>query len=452
MNIVIGGCGKIGGNIIETLIKEGNDVTCIDSDHKVIEEMTNIYDVMGVCGSASDTDTLSEANIQKAELFVAVTGSDELNMLSCFIAKKMGAKHTIARIRNPEYNDSSLEFMRNQLGLSKSINPDFLVARELYNLLKLPSALKVELFSRGNLEMIEFQLKEGSKLHDVKLCDIKSKFKTNALVGIVKRENEVYIPNGDFALKEGDHIVITTSPAKIEKLLKDLGTFKKKTKNVMILGGSRTAYYLAKRLCRIGISPKIIEKDPARCQELCEELPKATIIYGDGTEKELLLEEGLLDMDAFVALTGTDEENILLSIFAKNHNVPTIIPKVNRAEFVDMAKSLGLDCIVSPKECTTAVMLRYARAIKNSMGSNVETLYKLMDGKVEALEFNVKADFEAINIPLKDLKLKKSILLAGIVRGKKVIIPGGEDVILPEDKVLILSMENDLNDLKDILL
>lgn len=452
MNIVIGGCGKIGTNILESLINEGHNVVCIDPNHKVIEELTNIYDVMGVCGNASDCETLEEANINNTELFVAVTGSDELNMLSCFIAKKMGAKHTIARIRNPEYNDKSLDFMRKQLGLSMSINPDLLVARELFNILQLPSAIKVETFSRRNLEMIEFSIKPDSKLHNLKLSEFKAKYKVNLLIGIVQRGNEVYIPNGDFILQEGDHLAITTSHSEIEKLLKELGALKKKAKNIMILGGSRTSYYLAKLLCNIGVYPKIIEKDFARCQELCEELPKATIIHGDGTTQELLLEEGLQDMDAFVALTGMDEENILLSIFAETKNVPTVISKINRAEFIHMAQNLGLDCIVSPKDCISGVMLRYARALKNSMGSNVETLYKLMDGKAEALEFNVKAESPLINIPLKDLEIKKNILIAGIIRGRKTIIPGGDDVILPDDKVLILATEHKLNDLKDVLL
>lgn len=358
MNIVVAGCGKIGKAIIATLCAEGHDVTVLDKNAELISEITNIYDVIGVCGNSADCETLEEASIDKAELFVCVTGSDEMNMLSCFLAKKMGAKQTVARIRNPEYNDRSLGFMRQQLDLSMSVNPELLVAQELYNILKLPSAFKVEYFARRNLEMIEVKLKSDSPLCGKKLSKLREKQNVEFLIGGVLRGGKVIIPDGSFELQAGDEVSIAAAPADMQKLLKGLGILKKQARSVMILGGSKTAYYLAKMLLASGNEVKIIEKDAARCETLSELLPKAVLIGGDGSQQELLLEEGLRSLDAFVALTGMDEENILISIFASNQNVPKVISKVNRDEMVKMAENLGLDCIVSTKSTTSDIILR----------------------------------------------------------------------------------------------
>lgn len=451
MNIIVVGCGKIGTTILSSLVSEGHDVVALENDPAVLADITNIYDVMGVCGNGADCETLEEAGVDKAELVVAVTGSDEMNMLSCFLARRMGARHTIARIRNPEYNDRSLGFMRQQLNLSMSINPELLAAQELFNILKVPSAVKIEYFSTRNFEMIEMRLKKDSKLDGIRLNELRSKYHTKVLICAVQREEQVYIPDGNFELKSGDKISLTAPPAEIHKLMRSLGVFQKKARNIMILGGSKTAYYLAKMLSSTGNNVKIIEKDRECCRRLCEDLPKAVIINGDGAQQELLLEEGLRSMDAFVSLTGMDEENILLSIFAASQNVPKVISKVNRNEFVRMAEHLGLDCIVSPKEIISDVLVRYARALKNSMGSNVETLYKLMDGKIEALEFKVCTDARVTQRPLKELVLKPNTLIAGILRGRKTIVPTGEDMILPKDKVIVLTANRQLHDLSDIL-
>lgn len=451
MNILVAGCGKIGTTIIDSLVAEGHDVTAIDADAAVLDGITNIYDVIGVCGNGADCETLGEAGVEKAELFVAVTGSDELNMLSCFMAKKMGAAHTIARIRNPEYNDRSLGFMRQQLGLSMSINPELLAAQELFNILKFPSAVKIETFSRRNFEMIELRLKNDSVLGGLRLNELREKYKTHVLVCVVQRGDKVYIPDGNFVLQGGDKIGITANPAELQKLLRGLGLLQKQARNVMILGGSRTAYYLAKMLTSVGNSVKIIEKDRDHCRELSDTLPKAVIIYGDGAQQELLLEEGLQSQDAFVALTGMDEENILISIFADTQKVPTVISKVNRSELSSMAEKLGLDCIVSPKKIVADILVQYARALQNSLGSNIETLYKLMDDKAEVLEFNVRSDSRLLHIPLKDLQCKPNTLIAGIIRERKTIIPGGDDVIQPGDKVIVLATDHRLKDLSDIL-
>ena len=453
MDIVIAGVGKIGLEVTSTLVKEGHNVTIIDKNPDIITDVTNIYDIMGVCGNCADCETLEESGIDKAELYVAFTDSDEMNMLSCFLAKKMGAKHTVARIRNPEYNDRSLGFMRQQLDLSMSVNPELLVAQELYNILKIPSAFKVEYFAKRSLEIIEMKLKDTSPLCGKKLSKLREKQKEEFLIGSVLRDGELIIPDGNFELKEGDIISLAATPSDMQKILKSLGIINKQARSVMMLGGSKTAYYLSKMLLSSGNEVKIIEKDTKRCEELSDVIPKAVLINGDGSQQELLLEEGLRSLDAFVALTGMDEENILISIFASNQNVPKVISKVNRDEMAKMAEKLGLDCIVSTKSITSDIILRYTRALESSLdSSSIETLYRIMDGKVEALEFKVKENSKLIGVPVKDMKIKSGILIAGITRAnRRTIIPSGDDCIMQGDRVIILSARSRIAQLSDIL-
>lgn len=451
MRIAVAGCGKIGKTVIGSLVAEGHNVIAIDTNQEVLDELSNIYDLMVICGNCADSDVLDEITVSDCDLFVGITGSDELNMLSCFLAKRMGASHTIARIRNPEYNDNSLGILRHELDLSMAINPDRLTALELYNILKLPSAVKIERFARRNFEMIELIVKPDSVLDGVKLSELRGRYGAKVLICAVQRGDRVYIPDGSFVLQSGDKVGLSAAPADLQKLLKAMGMLRKQSRSVMILGGSKSAYYLAKMLLSSGADVKIVERNIDRCNELCEKLPQAMIIHGDGAQQELLLEEGLRSMDAFVALTGMDEENILISIYAAANSVPTVISKVNRSELSLMASRLGLDCIVSPMNITADIFVQYARALKNSKGSNVETLYKIMDGKAEAVEFRVNYDSVITDIQLKDLKLKKNILVAGIIRDKKTIIPGGDDVILADDRVVVVSSEHKLSDLADIL-
>ncbi len=451
MKVIVAGCGKIGTTLVECLVNEGHDVVVIDSISEVISTVANIHDVMGVCGNAADCETLEEADIDTAELFVASTASDEMNMLSCFLAGRMGAAHTIARIRNPEYNDKSLDFMKKQLDLSMSINPELLAARELLRILQMPSAAKVETFAGRSFEMIELRLKEDSELDGLSLRDLREKYKTNILIGAVRRDDEVHVPDGNFVLKRGDKIGLIARHSDIVKFFRSAGMMRKQAKSVMIIGGSRTAFYLAQMLNSVGTAVKIIEKDPEVCRELSELLPSTSIICGDGSEQELLLEEGIRGTDAFVALTDLDEENILLSIYAGLQGVPKVISKVTRDELSPMAEKLGLDCIVSPSKIISDVLVRYARALDNSRGSNIETLYKLMDGHVEALEFNSVADPRLTDIPLKELATKPNILIAGIIRGRRTIVPGGNDCIQAGDRVIILAENQRLRDLSDIL-
>lgn len=452
MNIIVIGCGKIGITILDRLVKEGHDLIAIDNNPAVITEVTNIYDVIGVCGNGADSDTLEEAGVDKAELVVAVTSSDELNMLSCFIARRMGAKHTIARVRAPEYNDQSLGFMKHQLGLSMTINPELMAAHEFFNILKLPSAVKIETFARRNFEMVELIVKEDSPLNGIRLSELRKKYnKCKFLICVVQRGDVVYIPDGNFELRTGDRIGLTATHMEIQRLLKMLGMLQKQARDVLLLGASRTAYYLAKMLIGSGNSVKIIEKDPQRCTTICEALPEAVVIHGDGALQELLLEEGIRSTDAFVALTGMDEENILISFYAMSQNVPKVISKVNRDELSGMAEKLGLESIVSPQRTVSDVLVRYARALKNSAGSEVEALYNIMDGQAEALEFNVLPDFPLLQTPLKDMRLKSNILIAGIIRGRKAVIPTGDDVIMAGDRVVVIAAKQHLQSLSDII-
>lgn len=452
MKITIVGCGKIGRSMIESLTAEGHDVLVIDNDPTILNETTDIYDVMGVCGNAVDCDTLTEANVNDTDILVATTDSDEINMLTCFLAKKLGATYTVARIRNPEYNDQSLGALRQYLDLSISLNPELLIAEEISNILQLPSAVKIERFSRRNIEMVEIILPPTSSLNGMNLIKIKEKYKADYLICTVQRDNKVYIPDGHFELKAGDRIGLVATHSEIAKLLGSLGLLRKRAKSVMILGGGKPSYYLAKKLIALGVNVKIIEERLDRCEFLASELPEAVIIHGDGAQQEILLEEGISSMDAFVSLTGMDEENIMLSIFASMQNVPKVVAKINRDKLLTMAEKLGVETIVSPSHLTTNIIVRYARALENTKGSNVETLYKLVDGKAEALEFNVKPDSDVIGIPFKAIKLKSNILIAGIIRDNSTIIPSGNDMIMAEDRVIVVSAEHRLNDLDDILL
>ena len=451
MKIIIAGCGKIGSTIVESLSGEGHDILIIDNDDTVVQELTSVFDIMGVCGNCVDSDVLEEANVGSADLYISVADSDELNMLSCFLARKMGAMNTIARIRTPEYNDKSLGVMKSNLEISVPINPECLAARELFNILKFPSAVKLETFSHRNMEMLEVVLKENSVFDGVKLCEIYPKFRAKVLIGCVQRGEEAFIPGGDFVLQSGDKIGVIASHTELQKLFKSSGLFQKQAKNVIILGGSRVAYYLAEMLIGIGVSVKIIDKDEKVCEFIGDALPKAVVIRGDGAQQELLMREGILRADAFVALTGLDETNILISMFAMRHNVPKVIAKVNREELIPMAEELGLDCIVSPKRIVSDVVVSYARAVQNTLGSNVETLYKLMDDKVEALEFNVREDFGAVGVPLRSLKIRKDVLIIGIIRDRRLITPTGDTEIQIGDKVVVITTSHGLSDLSDII-
>ncbi len=451
MKIIIVGCGKIGKSLIGSLVSEGHDVAVIDKSPSVIEDITNTYDVIGVCGIGTDCEVLTEAGAARADIVIGVTGSDELNMLSCFIARTLGAKNTVARIRDREYNDKSLGFMAQQLQLSMPLNPEMLTANTIANILRFPSAINIDTFDQNKFEIVEMILGEGSPLAGMNMIDLRKRSPGKFLICAVLRDNAVIIPDGRFELKIGDRIALTAAPNEIGKLLRSFDLITRKTKSVMILGASKIAYYLSLSLLAAGNKVTVIDKDEARCDEFAETLPGVTVICGDGANQDMLIEEGIGSTDAFVSLTGYDENNILISYFATSQNVPKVIAKVNRPEFNPMATKLGLDTLISPVQTVSDEMLRYVRALQNSVGSNVEKLYKIMDGGAEALEFNVRSDFKHAGKALKEIKFKQNILIAGILRNRKPIVPSGDDVILPGDKVIVIAANHRLYDLSDII-
>lgn len=452
MKTVIMGCGKFGTAIISRLVSEGHDVTVVDNNQSAINEITDLYDIMCVTGNGVDNDVLREAGVSDCQMFVACSQSDESNMLACFIAKRMGAEHVIARIRNPEYNDEGLDFLTQQLGLSLSISPESMSAKELCDILKFPSAVNIERFS-GRFELIELVLKEGSPIIGVSLAELRKKYSAKFLICAALRDGNMFIPTGNFVPAAGDKIAITAAPGETHKLLKQLEILQKAAKNVMIMGAGRIAFYLSKLLTASGIHVTVIEIDPDRAKSFSDEIADANVhvLCGDGSRPETLDEEGLSAMDAFVALTGSDEQNILTSIYASSVGIPKVISKVNRPELASMAEKLGLDCIVSPCKFVSNTVGRYARAIQNSEGSNFEALYRIMDDQAEAIEFNVGPDFKYADIPLKDLKLRNNILISGIIRKRKATIPNGNEVISAGDRVIVLSTGHIINKLSDII-
>lgn len=452
MKIIIAGCGKVGKAIIESMTEDNHDVTAIDNDPEVIETVTNSYDVMAVCGSATSREMLLSARVNKADLFIAVTQSDEVNMLSCFLARRMGAKHTVARIREADYNEDGLNFIIKELDLSMPLNPERTTAETLFDWLKLPSAVSVDNFAGKKLQMPELIVREGTTLCNASLMDLRKKISVEFVVCAVQRGNTVTVPTGAFVLKAGDRVAFMLKRSETHRFLKNIGAVKKQGRDVIILGGSTTAYYLAKMLVSNGFYVKIVERDEDRCAELAEKLPAgATLIHGDGMNHDLLMEEGIMGTDAFVALTGSDEENILISFYASNQAVPKVIAKVNQPELADLSEKLGLDSIVAPRKLVADALTRYARALNNTLGSKVETMYSLMDDNAEALEFQVLSDCKLIGKALKEIRLKPNIIIAGIIRGKETIIPSGDDVIAEGDSVIVISTDARLYDLSDVL-
>ena len=452
MKIVIVGDGKVGQALTGRLAEEGHDVVVIDSSPKALRTSVEIHDVMGVNGNGASYAVQKEAGVGEADLLIAATSGDELNLLCCMLAKKLGARHTIARVRNPDYADQ-LVLMKEELGLSMTVNPELAAAREIARMLRFPSALKLDSFARGQVELVEIKVKADSPLLGQALYALSSRLGIRILICAVRRGEEVYIPTGDFVLQEGDKITITASPSELDSLFRKLGIYRHKIHRVMVVGGGRIAYYLAKQLLRLGMSVKIIEQDAARCEQLSEALPKAHNILGDGTERELLEEEGIADMDALVAVTGMDEENIIISMYAGTLGLAKVVTKINRMSFQEILDGAGIESVITPKGITVNQIIRYVRAMDNSKGSNVETLHRIVGGRVEALEFNVAKNCqgELTGIPLKDLRTRKDLLIACIIRGQQIIYPGGNDTIEERDNVIVVTTGHQLQDLSDIL-
>ena len=450
MKIVIIGGGKVGSKLSEELSNESHDVTVIEQDIDVINRINSNQDVACINGNAINREILKEAGVEEADLLIGCTSSDEINMFSCLFAKNLGAKNTIARVRNPEYY-SQLNYIKEDLGLSMIINPEFVAANVISRILRFPSAIKVETFVKGKVEIMEFKIYENSNLPGMQMRDVVRTFGIKVLVCAVQRRDEVFIPDGTFIFEQGDKLSIAASHEDLEKFLKKVGGLKRKVKTVMIIGGGKIAYYLCKSLENINIKTKIIERDRKTCHFLAQNLPKVDIIHGDGTDNQILEEEGIHEVDAFVSLTGIDEENIIMSMYADSKGVSKVITKISQSTFKDMIDTFNLDTVISPKELTATRILQYVKAMNNSYGSQLNSLYRIVNDKVEVLEFSVSATGRVVNQPLRDLKFKKGMLIACIVRNGKIIIPGGDDKIMVGDNIIIVTSSLKITDIEDIL-
>ncbi len=450
MKIIIAGGGKIGHSVAAILADEGHDVTVIDHNADLITQLSNELDVICVEGSATSSDTLREAGAAEADLLLAATQHDEVNMVCGISARHLGVQHVIARIRDPEYLNQKT-FLREALGLDMIVNPDYECAREIARILRFPSAVRVDTFSKGSVEIVEHKVVENSVLEGVMLKDLGAKLGVRVLVSVVERGGEAFIPNGLFALHAGDRLSVTGTVKELRRFFAAVGQLKKPVRQVMIVGGSRTAVYLTRMLQESGMAVTVIEKDRERCEQLCDLLPDAHIVCGDATHSDVLQEDGLGSADAFVAVTGEDGDNIVTAMYARQCDVGKIVVKVNHDHFADILEGSGLDSIVSAKELVAEQLARYVRAMSNSAGSSMETLYRLADGRVEALEFRVSEDAACVGIPLRELKLKPNTLIAAVIRGSKSILPDGGTVILPGDHAIIVSAAGKLEKLDDII-
>lgn len=451
MNVIIVGCGKVGSTLADRLVSEGHDVSVIDTDPEAVKKVTNRLDVLGVVGSGSIHQVQVDAGVKDADLFIAVTPGDELNLLCCLMAKRSASCSTIARVRNPDYL-SERGFIKERLGLSNIINPEYEAAMEISRLFCIPSAIEVDAFAGGKVELLKTALPESSPIVGKSIMNALGKISGKVLICAVERGGEVVIPTGSFVLKAGDEISFITSRAERETVFRKTGLEGERIKRVVIVGGGKISYYLVRMLVEEGFKVKIIEKNKERCEELSELLPSSvTIINGDGTDQQLLYEEGIDKADGFASLTDVDEENIMLSMFMTSHSKAKVVTKINRQNFSEIIDKLDIGSVIYPKFITAETIVSYARALKNSQGSNVQTLYNIVDGKVEALEFSVKSGSPVTGVHLSDLELKENLLICCISRDGKTIIPNGLTTIEPGDTVVVVTTEKGLNDLSDIL-
>lgn len=453
LNIIIVGCGKVGSTLVQQLSREGHDITIIDKNAQKVQEIANLYDIMGIIGNGASYSVQMEAGIGSTDLFIAVTESDELNLLCCTVAKRVGDCSAIARVRTPDYS-KEVGYLREKLGLAMIINPELEAAKEAARILYMPTALEVNSFAHGQAELIKFKIPEGNTLNGITIAYLGSHIgdiANDVLICAIERDGKVYIPSGDFEMATGDIVSFVASRKVTRAFLAHIGFPTKRVKNTMIIGGGKAAYYLALQLLRVGISVKIIEMNRERCEELSILLPKAVIINGDGTDEELLKEEGIEYAESFVALTGIDEENILLTLYARQVSRAKVITKINRITFKDVISRLDLGSVVYPRYITSEAIVAYVRAKKNSMNSNIETLYHMFDSRAEAIEFRVDQASAVTDIELKDLSLKKDLLISFINRNGSIIIPSGRDCIKVGDTVMIVTTHTGFNTILDIL-
>lgn len=450
MRIIIVGCGKVGQTLVEQLSKENHELVVIDENPVKMEQVED-SDAMCIVGNGNSYQTLLEAGVKRAHLLIAVTGSDEQNLLCCLIAKKTGNCQTIARVRNPVYS-KEIDFLRKEFGLAMIINPEWAAADEMARIFQFPSAIKIDRFAHGRVELLHFRITADSPLNGQKVIDVRNKYNQNILVSSVTRNDEITIPGGDFIFRENDTVSIIARRFDAMDFFKKLGLMTGRVRNVMIAGGGKIPYYLTESLIKAGVHVTIIEMNKNRCEYLAEMLPQATIIYGDATDEKLLAQEGIEHAEGFAALTGLDEENILLSLHCKSISKAKVITKINRISFSSVIGNLDLDCVINPRIIMSDSIIRYVRASRNSDDSNVENLYQLEDGKAEAVEFIVKESSAVTDIPLMKLPIKKNTLIASIVRDGKLIIPTGQDMIQVGDRVIVMLAGYRISDIKEILI
>ena len=450
LKIIVVGCGKVGSTLVDQLSREGHDLTIIDTVASIVENLSTTYDVLGFTGNGASYSLQKEAGVESADLMIAVTGSDEQNLLCCTLAKKAGNCATIARVRNPDYTVERV-FLRQQLGLSMIVNPDLEAATEIARLLRLPTALDINSFAKGAAELIRFRIPQGNRLHEKTVAEAAQYLQCGALFCALERGHDLSIPSGSSVLREGDLVSVLMSARDSRSFFRSIGVPTHQVSSAMIVGGGRSSYYLARQLLEMGINVKIIEKSARRCAELSELLPKATVLNGDGTDEQVLQEEGITRTESFIPLTGIDEENILMTLYARRVSKGKVITKLNRSSFREVIAQLDLDSVIYPRYITAETIVAYVRALQNSIGSNIETLYKLFDDRVEAAEFFVGPGAPVNGIPLSELPLKDNLLVACINRGGKIFIPGGSDCIQAEDTVIVVTTHTGFHDIRDIL-
>lgn len=439
MNIVIVGAGKVGYSLAKYLSLEGDNVTIIDNNIDALERINNSLDVMCIKGSCTSLKVLNESGIKDADLLISVTNSDELNMLTSLAAKKLGTKNTIARVRNPEY-DEDINLLSGAVGIDLVINPEKAAAMEIAKLIKYPSVCNIDSFSDGKVNLVGFKVTNDTGLEGKKVSDLTC-IRGNIIICGIERDEEVIIPKGEYTFRKDDRIYVIGEHKDIQDFFKRLGKYENKIKSSMIIGGGKISYYLAKIINEIGVQSKIIEKDLKKCENLTEQLPDTIIINGDGMDQELLMSENLSEVNSFIALTDRDEDNIVATLFAAKKNVHNVITKVTRENHMEIAKSVGINSIVSPKLATANKILKYVRTIKGQRKYLIENMYKICNDKVEAIEFIVDNNTKNVNKKLKDISLSEDILYATIVRNNKIIIPTGDDSLQVNDRVIVISKD-----------
>lgn len=450
MNIIIAGAGKVGTALADGLTREGHSVTVVDNADDTLSRISNQLDVMCVKGSCVSPAVLLEAGAADADALIATTSSDEVNLLCCHCAHRMGASYTVARVRDKEYA-SGQDALRQDLGIDMLVNPELATAVEISRLLRFPTAANVDSFARGRVEIVSFHIHENDFLTGHSLAGLSSSIRhLPVLFCAVQRGEEVFIPNGTFVLLKDDKVYMAGTTQGIHQFFKLLGRHNHKVRSAFIIGGGRIAFYLLTALERIGVSCKVVEKSEKRCRELAEQFPHSLIIHGDGTDPELLTEERLTSCDAFVALTGRDEDNLIISLYAHQAGVGKVVAKSSRHNYTAIARSAGVESVVSPKLTTANQILRMIRGIQNSKGNVMTALYRIADGQAEAMEFSVSKTTRNLNIPLKDLRLRNGILIAVIVRKQKIIIPEGSTCLLEGDSVIVVARDSGILDLNDI--